>query len=170
MQHTITIKNPGNDKMGASLVALLDALEQFSKINFGDELVVDLQRLTFVYPFLVLPVSSLLSNCENCTIKYRVNEKTESYLQTILFPNGFDALYLPDWNVTLTHYQDKTYLPICLVPSGKENTQIREQLLTVFENILLRQLNLTGQMVTVIKYLISEAMDNIVEHANVTNG
>jgi anti-sigma regulatory factor (Ser/Thr protein kinase) len=61
-------------------------------------------------------------------------------------------------------------LPICQIPAEVKDTQVRESLLTVFENILLRQLNISGQMITVFKYLIGEAMDNIVDHSGVQNG
>ncbi len=172
MERFITIKNPGNDNMGSSLGSLLDALEQLSNVNSGDELVIDLSRLSFVHPLVILPICSLISKAKlnNIEIEYKFCNATESYLDTILFPNGFNALINEDWNNYLLRFQTKTYLPICQIPIEGRNTLIREQLLTVFENILLHQLQITGQMISVIKYLISEAMDNIVDHANVTNG
>jgi hypothetical protein len=42
--------------------------------------------------------------------------------------------------------------------------------LTVFEEIMRHQLNITGQLLMAISYLIGESMDNIVDHAGVDNG
>lgn len=172
MGKVIAINNPGSDNMGASLHSLLLALEQFNTINFGNELIIDLSKLSFIHPFLILPVCSLISEAKQNGVKisFLYNNVTESYLDTILFPNGFNALSINNWNDYLLKFQTKTYLPICMIPVEGSNTLIREQLLTVFENILLHQLQITGQMISVVKYLIGEAMDNIVDHADVTNG
>jgi anti-sigma regulatory factor (Ser/Thr protein kinase) len=67
-------------------------------------------------------------------------------------------------------FSSKTYLPACKIPASAKHTGIREQLLTAFENILIQQAHLKGQIITAVKYLISEAMDNIVEHSEAKNG
>jgi len=172
MERRIIIKNPTNDEMGYSFLSLFDALEQLVHVERGDHLIIDLRNLTFVHPFLILPLCALFRKSPflDCTVDYQFNGATESYLNTILFPQGFNALSHPNWNEYLTRFQAKTYLPICQIPAEVKDTQVRERLLTVFENILLRQLNISGQMVTVFKYLIGEAMDNIVDHADVPNG
>jgi anti-sigma regulatory factor (Ser/Thr protein kinase) len=172
MKHEIVISNPGNDEMGASFRSLLEALEQIGEVQPEDELFIDLHRLSFVHPFLILPVCSFISKFKqnNVTLGIRYGAATRSYLETVLFPEGFNAMNTSDWNRQLFNFQNKTYLPICQIPVARGTTEIREQLLTTFENILLHQLKLTGQMVSVVKYLISEAMDNIVDHANVSNG
>lgn len=172
MAKVITINNPGSDNIGASLQSLLQALEQFNTVIPGDEITIDLSKLSFIHPFLVLPICSLISGARRngVIVNLLYNDATKSYLETILFPNGFNALSINNWDQYLLKFQTKTYLPICMIPVEGRNTLVREQLLTVFENILLRQLKITGQMISVVKYLISEAMDNIVDHAEVMNG
>lgn len=172
MDHLVTIKNPTNDEVGYSFLSLFDVLEQLENVVGGDNLVIDLHRLTFVHPFLVLPICALLRRSPylDCKVEYVFNEATESYLNTILFPHGFNAISYQNWNSYFSGFQTKTYLPICQIPAELKDTVVREHILTVFENILLRQLNISGQMVSVFKYLISEAMDNIVDHADVPNG
>lgn len=172
MRYLITISNPGSDAMGTSFRSLLEALEQTANVSAGDKLLFDLQKLSFVHPFLILPICSLISKLKqnDIAIEIRYGAATKSYLETILFPEGFEAMTSSDWKDYLQSFQDKTYLPICQIPVARGTTEVREQLLTTFENILLHQLKLTGQMVSVVKYLISEAMDNIVDHANVHNG
>lgn len=172
MRNEIIISNPGNDEMGTSFRSLLEALEQIGEVQPHDDLLIDLHRLSFVHPFLILPICSLISKLRqnNVTVEISYGAAIRSYLETILFPEGFNAMTVGDWNGHLLDFQNKTYLPICQIPVARSNTKIREQLLTTFENILLHQLKLTGQMISVVKYLISEAMDNIVDHANVRNG
>lgn len=172
MKYEIRISDPGSDDMGASFRSLLEVLEQIGEVQPQDELLLDFHRLSFVHPFLILPICSLISilRQNNVTVEISYGAGTKSYLETILFPEGFFAMTSVGWNDYLLSFQDKTYLPICRIPVARGTTKIREQLLTAFENILLHQLKLTGQMVSVVKYLISEAMDNIVDHANVPNG
>jgi anti-sigma regulatory factor (Ser/Thr protein kinase) len=172
MQHVINILNAGNDNMGASFKSLIDALEHINNISPGDEVILNLKRITFIHPFLVLPLSTLVSDAikNNITFEIQYSNLTKNYLNTIHFPDGFDATYWMDWADYLNSFHNKSFLPICKIPVKTENNLIREKLLSTFENIALKQLNITGQMVTVIKYLISEAMDNIVEHANTDNG
>ncbi len=172
MRNQIVISNPGNDEMGASFRSLLEALEQIGEVHPEDELIIDLHRLSFVHPFLILPICSFISKLKqyNVTVGIRYGAATRSYLETVLFPEGFNAMNTSNWDRQLSNFQNKTYLPICQIPAARGTIKVREQLLATFENILLYQLKLTGQMISVVKYLISEAMDNIVEHANVSNG
>ncbi len=67
-------------------------------------------------------------------------------------------------------YKNKTYLPICSIPSGSNNSKIRDQILSLFETILVSQTNIKGQLKIAVSYIINETIDNIVEHANVSNG
>lgn len=121
---------------------------------------------------MILPLCALLNKSyfHAGGIDYKLNNTIDGYLKTIHFPESYTALSHPDWNDYLSVFKTKTYLPICQIPVDINNTRLRENLLTVFENILLHQLQISGQMVTVIKYLISEALDNIVEHSGVSNG
>src|SRR5690606_7312462 len=84
--------------------------------------------------------------------------------------SGFDAVQTENWKDVLVQYSRKTYMPVCKIPSAATTAGVREDLMTTFENILLNQLNLKGQIISVIKYVISEAIDNIVEHADICNG
>lgn len=164
--------NPADDSMGASFKSLLNALEQFNILVSGDKLVLDLRSLKFIHPFLLLPLCSLISKAiqNEIVIDFQFDSNTKNYLDTILFPFGFDAFAEDNWIEFLAQFQNKTFLPICKIPAKPNSDLIREKLLSTFENIALKQLKITGQMVTVIKYLTGEAMDNIVEHALIGNG
>jgi len=165
----IIVSNPRSDNMGDSFRVLLEVLEKMETIEADDNIIIDLTRLKFVHPFLTLPLCALITNYDN-RIEIKYSRATGGYLETIKFPFGFNALSAENWNEYLLNFRDKTYLPICQIPVSANATLIREELLTTFENIALHQLKITGQMISVIKYLISEAIDNIVDHANVFNG
>lgn len=169
MNHRILISQPPDDNMGSSIYKLLEVLPQLENVQEGDSIIIDLKSITFAQPFLILPLAALIAKLRNNGHKVSVCCNS-SYLETILFPNGFNAIGRDDWADSLNYYQNRTYLPICQIPAGAINTRIRENLLTVFETIMRQQLSITGQLVTAISYLISEAMDNIVDHAGVSNG
>lgn len=168
----INIPNPQGDSMGASLRSLLDVLEQWTKFTDKKELLIDLSNVLFVHPFFILPISALCTNEKEKGKKlhFQLSNKIEPYLNTIHFPPGFDAITTENWEKELLKFSSKTYLPVCKIPASTKHTNIREQLLTAFENILIQQARLKGQIITAVKYLISEAIDNIIEHAEAKNG
>jgi hypothetical protein len=168
----IIIPNPSGDAMGASVASLLEVLEQWAQIVKGDEISIDMKALNFVHPFFVLPLCALISSelDRDTNINFEYSAKIESYLNTIYFPKGFSATGNNDWGKKITGYGSKSYLPACKFPVTSHLTALREQFLTTFEQILIKQLNLQGQIITAIKYLISEAIDNITDHSGVPNG
>ena len=168
----IVLPRPQSESMGESIKLLLELLENWPHRKADEELHIDMMNIGFVHPFFILPLSVLVENTRDKfkDIKYKCNKKIRSYLDTIYFPEGFEFYYFKDWEQKLSEYSLKTYLPICKVPTPEKHTLIREKVLSTFEDILLQQLNLKGQMISVIKYLISEAMDNITEHSGAHYG
>lgn len=168
----IIVPNPPGDSIGASIRSLLEVMDQWSLIPKENNIVFDLKNVLFAHPFLILPLCAIISDEQERgkIVNYELHRNAESYLETIHFPLGFDALTTVEWKTYLLNFSSKTYLPACKIPVSAKHTSIREQLLTTFENILMQQINLRGQIITAIKYLISEAIDNIVDHSGVTNG
>lgn len=171
-RNCITIHNPGGDAMGESLRSLLEALEQRTRLSKEDKIIMDMSRVAFLHPFLILPLCALISADTLKGIRFEMNipDKIAGYLNTIYFPRGFSVAENDYWRDRLAEYKRKTYLPASSFPVTAQATAIREQFLTTFEQILIRQLNLEGQIITVIKYLISEAIDNITDHSGALNG
>lgn len=163
----INIPNPQGDTMGASLKSLLEVLEQWEKSKSLSEIIVNFKNVSFVHPFYILPICAVQTKEIKIgkRIEYELNNNIENYLNIINFPNGLDPKETNNWKANLLNYSSKTYLPICRVPINKNDTNIRDELLTTFENIMICQLNFNGQIITAIKYIISEAIDNIVEHS-----
>jgi len=169
MEHRIIISQPAGDNMGPSIDKLLGLLLRLEKVQLGDSIVIDITRIHFTHPILILPLTALIAKLRNLNFEVSVMGQL-GYLETIMFPEGFNAIKTQDWQETLNYYHNRTYLPICQIPCGQENTKIRENLLAEFEDIMRFQLNITGQLRTAISYIISEAMANIVDHARIANG
>lgn len=169
---TLRLSMPQSDTMGETIKLLLEVLENWPHGKSGEELYIDMLNIKFVHPFFVLPLSVLIENSRDKfkEIKYECNENLKNYLDTIYFPTGFEIHRFKDWKSRLSEYSLKTYLPVCKVPAAINYTAIRENVLSTFEDILVQQLKFKGQMISVIKYLIGEAMDNITEHSKAPYG
>ena len=85
MRHEIIVSNPGSDAMGASFRSLLEVLDQLEVVKTNDKLILDLSNLSFIHPFLILPICSLMAKVEqnNISAAIRYGVATESYLETI---------------------------------------------------------------------------------------
>ncbi len=171
-KHYIKIKQPQNDNLGRSLDALIDALAEYNKANTGDRLVIDLQELKFAFPLLVLPLSALITRLKTLGIDIELvpSKNWNDYLNLLNFPGGFNPKLDCNWQKTINKYRNKNYLPIVSIPASLSNLGDRENILDVFRQILIKQLNIDGQLKTVITYMVSEAFDNVIEHADVENG
>lgn len=165
----IKLIKPKTEKIGQSFFSLVDLMEQLSFAEIQNSIVIDLSELDFIHPVLASTISAIIKHPKFNGFDINFNcKRLESYLKTVFFPNGFDVADLGiDF---LEQFKTKTYLPICRIPASAKETKVREQLLTVFENILINQLKLSGQIISVVKYVIGESMDNIVEHADTPFG
>lgn len=168
---TIKVPQPKDDSMGASFTVLLKTLEKTNTVTSGDELCFDLSKLDFVFPFLILPLSALINQFRNKSIMVNiVHGSCTSYLSTICFPDGVSPLSTSSWETVLNSYSVKSYLPVCAIPAREHMSTQREQLITIFEQILVNQLKINGQLKISLSYLLGEAITNIVDHAQVENG
>ncbi len=119
--------------MGASINSLVDVLDQWNSVSENENIIVDLSRITFVHPFFILPICVLISEQDDRIVEILSNSRIYSYLQTVLFPSGFDAVQTENWKDALIRYSRKSYMPVCKIPSAATTAGIREDLLTTFE-------------------------------------
>ncbi len=168
----INVHQPRNGNMGSSFEVLLDILQRINNLNPDDHITFNFKSLSFVFPFLILPLSALIKYFRKKGVIIKIIPSTEcdEYLKTIHFPEGFNPISLQNWESELNSYCKKTYLPVCFVPAQSSDSAIRDRLLSTLEQIIQNQLNFNNQLHTSISYLISEAFDNIVEHSGADNG
>ena len=114
---------------------------------------VELSKASFITPFSILPLAiyAIDNNLKiNCT---ETGYDVCSYLDTIGFPNG----------VTELPSNTKRYLPITKMPPIEENNLLGE-----YEDRILSQVNANGfWFKTSLKYLTSELVNNVNEHAKI---
>jgi hypothetical protein len=132
---------------------LISNLEELEKAKFRGLREIELSRAGFITPFSILPLVVYAINNKlkiNCT---EDDYDVCSYLDTIGFPNG----------VTELPSKTKRYLPITKLPPIEENN-----LLSEYEDRILSQVNTHDcSFKTSLKYLTSELVNNVNEHANI---
>ena len=66
-------------------------------------------------------------------------------------------------------YAKRTYVPVISFPAERNNDD-KEEILTVVENLIIRQSNIMANVARGLKYIISETIDNITEHSDSDRG
>jgi hypothetical protein len=115
MERRIIVQQPQDDNMGSSINKLLEVLLQLDSVQPDDSIIIDITNVNFVYPFLFLPLTSLISKLRDIGHLISIQGST-SYLDTIMFPDGFSAIGKVDWADSLNYYRVRSYMPICQIP------------------------------------------------------
>jgi len=129
---------------------------------------IDLSEVKNLYPFQLLPLVSLINqniaNGKSIYIKYPDNQ---TYFNAIGFYKGFDLDFYTNWERELENYKDKGFLPIFVIPtnSNKEAQKTRERVLSILDVLISEQIKLSPAFRSPLNYLISEAIDNVCDHA-----
>jgi len=125
----ISIQQPPDDSFGKSLISLLSFLQELYTVGSGDNLIVNLDSISFAYPFLILPLASQINKLKEqgvyVEVKYE-SSRCKEYLQIIDFPAGLNPVNEPNWRSKLEAYNQKTFVPICLFPTGVGQSLERE--------------------------------------------
>ena len=128
----------------------------------------DFDKVGFVNPFFLLPLQVYLKNC-----KKKITVKNESsYICTACFFNrevfpekiqeGLEEFFMP--------YRNKSYIPITSFPNDVSQIDFKNKILEAAENLIVSRLRITPNILSGIKYLISESIDNISEHSESERG
>ena len=156
-----------NDSFGIQLFGVLKLLESFDSIDFEtlDVLTVDWGQVKFIHPTFILPTAALLKSIsEEYTVAIQhanLDDNLNSYLNTI----GFLESLKSDSDLILSNRIDKSYLPILRFTGSDRNSEFAEKVTTNFQGWLSNQ-ELDNSIKTGIIYVISELVDNVLEHSN----
>lgn len=94
----ISIQQPPDDSFGKSLISLLSFLQELYTVGSGDNLIVNLDSISFAYPFLILPLASQINKLKEqgvyVEVKYE-SSRCKEYLQIIDFPAGLNPVNEP---------------------------------------------------------------------------
>ena len=173
----VRIVQPENETMGAQIVALFKIFSYLGRPKKEEKIIFDFSDLQWAQPLFLLPICCLIRELKRkrfkCVVKPPKNESLLGYLETILFPNGFIPKLKNNISEFLWQYfKDKTYLPIIIFPTIKNETtlKIQEKLLDSIYDLLSKQVKLNDTGKGAIAHLINEAVNNIYEHAQVDRG
>lgn len=95
-----------------------------------------------------------------------------AYLKTIMFDDVLmpDAMSKEDFESVLGWYEKKTFIPIVSFPASEQLAKNKDAILSAVEEILCRQVNIPGNIVSGLKYMLGEMVDNITEHSDSERG
>lgn len=166
MKHILCNSNVDN---GRFLSGLNEALRIISQIEDSeeDDIVIDFCDVRFVSPLFVLPLMVYLNRIDK-----RVQMRNLSnYLRTVNFAEGLkpDEMRELEYKAQMESFAKKTYVPVINFPASA-NSDEKNTIISTVENIISRQLNLSGNILVGLKYLIGESVDNIAEHSESTRG
>jgi anti-sigma regulatory factor (Ser/Thr protein kinase) len=170
---TLNIPSRTLDNFLEPISQLVKFLKEIDSSPEIDTIEFDYSDCKFTSPFLIAGLISLGMKNEQKG-NSNIWNFSNSYLSAIKFPLGlsYDDSCPKKIAEIFQVYHDKTYIPIVCFPTGKSvsDNNVRENIINALENILMKQLNLKGQMLSAIPYLIAEATQNIVDHSNSGKG
>ena len=94
------------------------------------------------------------------------------YMNLLHFGDGFspDQIRKTEFTARMEEYTRKTYIPIINFPATDSHEDDKNNILSTIEFIITKQLNLTPNIITGLKYMIGEIVDNITEHSHSERG
>jgi len=176
LTYTVELSQPKRSDFGAQLNEVIRFLRLLKVNPTTRNIDINLSKIKFVYPLFILSIASLAEYLKNKGVNLSIikssNPDCANYLEKIFFPYGIKPDILMDWENTLNSYRGKNYLPIINFSSdrNKNQTTIREKLISKINSLIKENLNLDGIYETAISYLISEITDNVIEHSGQDRG
>ena len=144
-----------------------------------DEIIIDLSHCRFCNCCLLLGLHLLHKNLsqEGCRISLNtdcIHPAFASYLVLTSFTEGLNPNHFSSEQMDqlLLHYQNRTYLPLLDFPATEllADSQIRDRLLSFLSQSIQNKLHLDPQIFIAVSYLITEAVNNIKDHARTPRG
>ena len=153
---------------GLRPVVMMMAQVEAVPVAEDEEVTVDLAETEFTSPVFIL---SLIVYLTRCGRKVYLRNVTP-YLETIGFSDGGikpDRMRQTEFMAILEKYASKTYVPIVDF-SAERNSDAKEAVSSIVENMIIRQLSIKSNVATGFKYMVDEILDNITEHSESDRG
>lgn len=164
----ITINTTREDNIGQQLINIKGFLNDTNDIDFK-ELVLNFKNFKYSPPLLAVFFAAFSENLEENNI---INERPNSYLDSIYFPNGLNPDKIENWEERLNSYINKSYLPLIHFSTStiEELAQQRNNVISCACRMIRDITNIPTNYYSGISYLISEITDNIVDHSRQDRG
>ena len=154
-----------DDKIGNAFNSLFQIISSM-EANEDEDVVWDFSKTIFVTPFFLLPLMLYKKQCGKNVECKNISTTLQSYFTTVHFDKGLTPEELNDgFSKYMESYSGKTYIPIINFPASEAQNDIKGDILSVVENILIKQLGVKGEMRGALSYMLSETIDNITEHS-----
>lgn len=164
------------DNFGAPLHRLFELLDVVQGLGH-EVLILDYSKARFTHPFLTAGISGLMEVMDGqleAPAKKFKNPDIQNYMDVVVYPHGitYPFPYPTDTRSLKNELTSKSFLPILNFPAdaSSESEQFRAEVISAFESLLTKLGKLGGETLFAVKWLISEAIDNMVEHGQVASG
>lgn len=163
------IKNTINVKDDRLINGLVPVLSMMTQINTSDEddVLVDFSKTRFISPVFALSLLVYKSSVEKNIVFTHLSD----YMKTFHIDDGImpDIGRRSEFLAKMEGYAQKTYLPVINFPAKSDNDD-KEEILSVVENLIIRQLGIQSNVAVGLKYMVDETIDNITEHSESNRG
>lgn len=159
--------NTGDERLIDGLVPVVRVMSKV-ETSKDDSVSFDFSKTTFITPVCALSLIVYLSGCG----KKVSLENAPNYLQLIGFlDDGLkpELMRNTEFKAKMEKYSSKTYIPIVNFLAGR-NTDEKEEISSIVEDILIRQMNIPSNVATGLKFTVEETLDNITEHSDSERG
>lgn len=164
-----------SDRFGRPLAELFRVISIIKNVeDLNEEIVIDLSECRFSNPFMLGGLVMLQKSYQQKGYNVRFNQQFRypsftAYMGHILFPGCIDPLSLPDedYEDFFQKYSSKNFIPLTKYPGNLsiDEANKRERFITGINNLIIARCHLDGNIAQAIRYIISESLDNIIEHS-----
>lgn len=156
-------------RIGEAFNHLFRIILQMERCDDND-FVWNFKNTSFVTPFFILPLMLYRDKCGKNISCINMSNGVRCYLDAINFDNVTVADEIEDFHSYMESYSIKKYIPIICFPACKPKDDIKNDILSVAENIMVRQLGIEGEIRKALSYMLAETIDNITEHSECDRG
>ena len=159
--------NVQDDRLSSGLIPVVEIMSQIEQSQ-DRSVIVDFSDCRFISPVFAISFIIYATRCGRKVSLRNLN----SYMKAIGFSDGGirpDILRHSEFIAIMEGYSRKTYIPIINFPA-RTNSDDKEAIISVVENMMIRQSNVPANVSTGIKYIIGETIDNITEHSETDRG
>lgn len=127
------------------------------------DIIIDFENTSYVTPLFLLSLKTYLKGCNKNIIFKNLNE----YIKFVHFNDEIESgeMRISAFKAFIQYYTQKTYIPIISFPTNEKNDDIKNEILTVIEDILIKQAGISVNISIGLKYIIEESVDNITQHS-----
>jgi len=172
----LQLSKPRNEEVIEQITATLKTVYWLIENKDENDIVLDFGAIDYFFPSYILPLIVQIDNIE----KHQQNEElvtpAELDINLLGYLNiiGFETKGIITDNISLTELEDdisgKNYIPILNFSASFAEENCRNQILSIFNRVLLERAKLSSNYYSAILYIISEFTDNIVQHSESERG